>query len=38
MTNRDDMQNDPPAVGAWLLLWAFVLVVGAALAYGASNG
>lgn len=37
MTKRDDFQRDPPAVGAWLLLWAFVLVVAAALAYGATR-
>ena len=30
-------QSGPPSVGSWLALWAFVLIVLGALAYGASR-
>ncbi len=33
----DDFNRDPPAVGAWLLCVAFVLVVLTALAYGVTR-
>jgi hypothetical protein len=37
MTDNDDFNRDPPAVGAWLIAAAFVAAVVTALAYGASR-
>lgn len=37
MTDNDDFNRDPPAVGAWLAAAFFVLLVVTALLYGASR-
>jgi hypothetical protein len=37
MTDHDDYQRDPPAVGTWLAAAFFVLLVVTALLYGASR-
>jgi hypothetical protein len=37
MTDNDDNYKNCPAVGAWLALWVFIMLVLTALLYGASR-